>query len=308
MSTEALRPDHTLRVSTTDGLSLAAFLHGGPAAEDARPTVVLLHGYPDDHQVWDGVVSALAADHRVVTYDVRGAGASEAPRGRTGYRLTQLVADLEAVLDRVASEGAVHLVGHDWGSIAGWEAVAEPRVAERVSSFTSISGPGLDLAATWLRDVRGHPAASGLQLLESSYILAFQLPYLPELAIGRGVLDLLVGRSKSAGDDARPTDRPLRRQDAAQGLGLYRANFFGRALRPEPRKITVPCQVLAPDDDVHVSSRLQREAPAPYCAHLVTHEIPGNHWVVEQDPDLIADRFREFEEYVAGLGDRGPAR
>lgn len=283
-------------VQARDGLALAVYQHGDPA----DPTVVLVHGYPDDHAVWNGVGEILATQFHVVTYDVRGAGGSEAPRSRSGYRLQQLVDDLGSVIDAVVPGKQVHLVGHDWGSIQGWEAAVDPDVAPRLLSFTSISGPSLDMATAWLRQVRKHPLAIAKQLAESSYILAFQLPLLPELGIRRGLLDAMVGRSKSIGD-ARPTGRPIVRRDALNGLNLYRANLLGRMTLPRPREVYVPVQVLAPEHDAHVSSRMQREAPAPYCRHLITHRISGNHWVVEQNPALIAARFADFVPYAESL-------
>lgn len=284
-------------VQTRDGLALAVYQDGDPA----DPTVVLVHGYPDDHSVWNGLVEQLRPAYHVVTYDVRGAGASEAPATRHGYRLSQLVDDLGAVVDTVVPGKRFHLIGHDWGSIQGWEAVVDPDLAAQILSFTSISGPSLDMAAHWLRNVREHPVGTVKQLLDSSYIMAFQLPVLPELAIDRGVLDLLVSRSKRAGA-ARPTGRPTNDRDARNGLGLYRANFLGRMTLPQPREVWVPVQVLAPDDDAHVSSRMQREAPTPYCRNLLTHQIRGNHWVVEQDPALIAARFADFVPYAHAVG------
>lgn len=294
MSTEHPEPDVTQRVTTSDGLGLAVYESGEPS----DPTVVLVHGYPDDHTVWDGLVALLVPGHHVVTYDVRGAGESDAPRRTAGYRLPQLVADLEAVLDAVAPDEPVHLIAHDWGSIQCWEAVSEPRVAQRVLSFTSISGPSLDMAAAWLRGVREHPVATLWQLAGSSYIMAFQLPVLPEILVSRGLVGRLIEHSKRAGRAARPTARASTRRDELNGLGLYRANLLGRVARPAPRQVTVPCQVIAPEADAHVSSRLQREAPAPYVDHLLTHRVPGNHWVVEQSPELVAARFADFVRYA----------
>ena len=81
-------------------------------------------GSPTTARVWDHVVDDLERDHRVATYDVRGAGESTAPSSRSGYRMSRLVDDLVAVLDDVAPDGqAVHLVGHDWGSVQLWAAV-----------------------------------------------------------------------------------------------------------------------------------------------------------------------------------------
>src|SRR6476469_8100867 len=127
----------TTRARSADGTTLAVYESG---TEDG-PVVVAVHGYPDDHTVWDGVVAALADTFRVVTYDVRGAGASDVPASRAGYRMPHLVDDLFAVLDHVGEP--VHLLGHDWGSIQCWPALTDPRARGRISGFTSISGPSL---------------------------------------------------------------------------------------------------------------------------------------------------------------------
>jgi len=278
-------------VTATDGVALAYYEHGDPAL----PTVVCVHGYPDDHTVWDGVVPMLADRFHVVTYDVRGTGASGEPTGRSGYRIDRLVEDLATVLDLVGADRPIHLLAHDWGSIQSWDAVTDPRFAGRLASYTSISGPSLDMAGRWLRRGRHHPRALAKQLLDSSYILAFQLPVLPELAVRAGVIDALVTRSARIGvppEQRRPAVRRPRR-DAINGLGLYRANMLTRTTRRSSRAVC-PVLVLAPVDDAHVTVALATGAPEPFVDDLRTRTIPGNHWVVAQDPRLIADCFTEF--------------
>src|SRR5581483_5203510 len=137
-------------VSTSDGLKLKVYVTPGPSAE--APTVVLVHGYPDDHTVWDGVVAELKQHARVATYDVRGAGQSDVPAKVADYRLDQLSRDLLAVIDAVSPGAPVHLVAHDWGSIQAWETVTDPDARDRLISYTSISGPCLDHVARWMRN------------------------------------------------------------------------------------------------------------------------------------------------------------
>ena len=62
------------------------------------PTLLLVHGYPDNHEIWQPLIRELAADYRIVAYDVRGCGASAAPQHLRDYRLERLARDLEAVL------------------------------------------------------------------------------------------------------------------------------------------------------------------------------------------------------------------
>ena len=276
-------------VTTTDGLSLAV----QEAGDTTRPTIVAVHGYPDDHTVWDGVAERLAERFHVVTYDVRGSGESDAPTGRAGYRIPQLVADLAAVVEAVAPGQRVHLLAHDWGSIQSWDALRDPVLAPRLLTYTSISGPSLDMAARWLRQP-GHLAATLKQLADSYYVFGFQLPRLPELLVEKGVIGRLVSHSQHAGPHAAPTGRRIVERDAVNGLELYRANFTGRMVRPSTAPITVPVQVLAPEDDAHVTVALQTQAPAAYVRDLTTHVIPGNHWVVEQDPDLVTRHVVDF--------------
>ncbi|MDO7867910.1 alpha/beta fold hydrolase [Nocardioides jiangxiensis] len=287
-------------LTTSDGVRLAVQEHGDPA----HPTVVAIHGYPDDHHVWDGVVAALVDRFHVVTYDVRGAGSSESPSGRRHYTIPRLAADLGEVIDGVVGDRQVHLLAHDWGSIQTWALVTDPAWADRLLSYTSVSGPDLDMVGVWLRGVRERPRAIARQLLDSYYIALFQLPLLPEAAIRLGVLDRLVRHSARHGLSADAPVRDKSRSDAERGLALYRANFLPRLARPAPRRTTVPVQVLAPTGDLHVDSETQRTAPAPWCDSLATHEVEGNHWVVEHSPALVAAHVSRFVDENSGKADR----
>ncbi len=285
-----------MRVVCTDGVTLAGYEHGDPS----RPTLVAVHGYPDDHRVWDGAVAILAQRYHVVTYDVRGSGESDAPSTRSGYRMPQLVADLGAVLDAVSPERPVHLLAHDWGSIQSWAAVCDRDVAERVASFTSISGPSLDHAGAWLLDARHHAWASARQLLGSSYIALFQVPGLPEKLLRGAGNDRLSAAISRIGRTARASgDVPPRTEaNKINGLELYRANMLRHVGRPRPQHTDIPVQVLAPAGDLFVTPAMQTEAPRPYATNLRTRTIAGGHWVVSHQPDVIARLTTEFIELV----------
>jgi pimeloyl-ACP methyl ester carboxylesterase len=111
----ALPADRTRRVVTEDGVPLHVE-EVGPA--DAEPTVVLVHGYTQEMAVWHYQRKALAADNpgRVVLYDQRAHGRSG--RGRPeSANIDQLGRDLRVVLDAVAPQGPVVLVGHSMGGM-----------------------------------------------------------------------------------------------------------------------------------------------------------------------------------------------
>ena len=84
------------------------------------PPVLLLHGWPDTHDLWRHQVAALtAAGYRTIAPDLRGFGASDKPDDVDAYGIQHHVGDLLGILDHLGVERA-HVVGHDWGgAIAG---------------------------------------------------------------------------------------------------------------------------------------------------------------------------------------------
>jgi len=272
-------------VTSTDGVRIAVHEYGDPDG----PVLVAVHGYPDNHRVWDGIARELA-DFRVVAYDVRGAGESDKPAGRAAYRNDRLADDLAAVLDAVSPDDPVHMLGHDWGSIQLWQPLSEPRFADRVATFTSISGPSLDHAGAWLRE-RGHRAASVRQVLASTYMAMFQVPRLPEAVLRRAPVERVAGRAF-----------PRSAADKTNGINLYRANVPGALLRPQPPRLRLPVLVLAPVDDPYSRLATATQAPVPYVDDLTVEQIPGGHWVVAADPGTVARHVRDFIARRAGRG------
>jgi len=122
MSTEAAVP-------AGDGVHLAADSRGEGEA------VLLVHGLGFTRSLWDNArETLLAANFRVVTYDLRGFGRSETPEGP--YAMDSLVADLGSVADHFGLE-RFHLVGHSLGGMcAQLFALENPG---RVRSLTLVS-------------------------------------------------------------------------------------------------------------------------------------------------------------------------
>ncbi|GGT62070.1 SDR family oxidoreductase [Actinomadura citrea] len=291
---------------------------------ERRPTVVLVHGYPDTGAMWDEVAGRLAERFRVVVYDVRGAGASGVPADPLDYRLDALMDDLEAVLDGVGADEPVHLVGHDWGSVQGWEAVIGDRLRGRIASFTSISGPDRRHMARWAREaVRSGPrgAAQVLgQARRSVYMPVLMTPCVGEaaarvLAAGFGrVMRLREGAEPRSGHPADTLPA-----DARNGLGLYRANMGrGRADMRRGRAGTdrgagtlgdgrtdVPVQLIVPVKDRYGSQSLLLSARGPV-ERLYVRRAPAGHWVARSHPDLVARWISEFVEHIEG-GPETPA-
>ena len=81
-------------------------------------TIVMVHGWPDTHRLWDGMVTALAPHYRCVRFTLPG---FEAPQTGPTRTLAQMTAQLLAIVDAVSPGQPVTLMLHDWGCIFGYE-------------------------------------------------------------------------------------------------------------------------------------------------------------------------------------------
>jgi pimeloyl-ACP methyl ester carboxylesterase len=301
-------------VTASDGVVLA--LHAYTEIDKQRPTILAIHGYPDNHHVWDGVAAELsrrcgaqgnAPTYNFVAYDVRGAGESAHPDSKSGYLLPQLISDIGAVIDSLGVD-KVHLLGHDWGSIQGWAAVTDDAVMDRIASFTSISGPHLNYAGRFLRSPRTPRGVIDVarQFVASGYIWFFLCPGAPEVAFRSRVavkvfeaVELIgrLGCHRKVNHRRAATIRSI--DDYLNGLNLYRANMPGPILAPGKRlpQTTVPVQVLIARQDYFVTPALQRfTGSIPTGSRIVP--IEGGHWVVASHVDVVARHTSDWVDLI----------
>lgn len=285
------------RVASRD-VSLLVREHGDPGA----PAVLLVHGWPDTSLVWDELVERLQSRYHVVTYDVRGAGGSTAPRGPGGYALERLIEDMGNVIDAVSPGRPVHLVGHDWGSIQSWEAVTTPSIAAKIASFTTISGPSLDHVRPWIE--RRMPSARLRDLLaqgpRSWYVYFFHLPF--ARSVVRRVLPRRFPEYLRRVEGLEPREgHPAATlgADAARGVGMYRANIVQRMRRPRPGRTEVPVQLIVASHDAALSPRLFADVER-FAPNLWRRRVPATHWVIRSKPDLIGRMISELVDHIEG--------
>jgi len=110
--------------------------------DPARPPLVLVHGWMDVAASWQFVVDALREDRWIVAPDWRGFGLTR-PEGPPvdSYWFPDYLADLDALLDHVAGQQTVDLVGHSMGGhIATQYAGVRP---QRVRRLVNLEGFGM---------------------------------------------------------------------------------------------------------------------------------------------------------------------
>ena len=133
-------------------------------ARGSGPAVVFTHGFGRTGDTWAPQVEAMAGDHHVVTWDMRGHGRSEAPPGL--YTREAALEDLGAVVDAAMAVGGgpALLVGH---SLGGYFSLAYTLGRpETVRGLVLLStGPGFrnpDSMAKYNRGVAVMATAAGL--------------------------------------------------------------------------------------------------------------------------------------------------
>jgi NAD(P)-dependent dehydrogenase (short-subunit alcohol dehydrogenase family)/pimeloyl-ACP methyl ester carboxylesterase len=298
----------TSYLESHDGTRLAVYEEGNPAG----PTVVLVHGWPDSHVLWDGVVAQLAADYRIVRYDNRGAGDSAVPGDVAAYRIATLADDFDAVVAQLSPGEKVHVVGHDWGAATMWEYVTRAHAAERVASYTSISGPDPGHLSRFIREGLARPyrprrfARAIAQAAHFSYMIGFSIPVLAPLAM-RSFLARWTNRHLIT-----PGIPPQRRHqgptfvaDATNGLKIYRANFFAALTGPmRDRHVDVPVQLLVNTRDRFVRPHVYDDTPR-WVSRLWRRDVIAGHWSPMSHPQVVA---AAVDELVRHLGGAPPSR
>jgi pimeloyl-ACP methyl ester carboxylesterase len=94
---------------------------GTPIAYRRRgdgPVLVLLHGALCDSRIWSAELDALADEFSVIAWDAPGCGGSTDPPDH--FRMPDFARSLAGLLD-VLDAGAVHLLGHSFGSTLALE-------------------------------------------------------------------------------------------------------------------------------------------------------------------------------------------
>jgi pimeloyl-ACP methyl ester carboxylesterase len=96
------------------------------------PPVVLAHGIVCGIRSWDRQVERLASDYRVIAYDARGHGISEAPSEPSAYSRSIFVEDLRALMVHLGANRA-SIVGHSMGGYTALSfAIAHPGMVSRL--------------------------------------------------------------------------------------------------------------------------------------------------------------------------------
>ncbi len=120
------------------------------------PTLLFIHGWPDDASLWRKQVEALQDDYRCIRITLPNFGERTTKPG--GFDFPNLVAMLESTIETVQPDGSpLTLITHDWGAYLGY--LLEQARPEKIERMVAV-------------DIGGHIAPERLR--ESLFILGYQ--------------------------------------------------------------------------------------------------------------------------------------
>jgi haloacetate dehalogenase len=268
----------------------------------SKPALLLLHGFPQSHVMWQRVAQQLKDDFFIVMPDLRGYGDSSKPTGTTGHTQASkraMAADMAGVMSALGIDSFA-LCGHDRGGrVAHRLALDHP---ERVNRLCVIDiAPTLDMYnATDLAFARAY--YHWFHLIQPS-----PLPERMIAADWKNYLHAKLGGWGSAGlayiepPALAEYERCFAQYDTIHSMCEdYRASAgidleHDRASRAAGDKIR--CDTLVLWGERGVVHRMfqplalwQAQCSATVCGHTV----PAGHFLPEELPAETADHLRQF--------------
>ena len=233
-------------------------------------TIVFLHGFGACREIWRDVMASLAAEAKLLAYDLPGHSHSLECEGMGGAKpaARAILADLAA-----RQLGKVHLVGHSMGgAIATLMALADPG---SVASLTLLApgGFGPEINATLLRR---YAAATGRKQIRASLAAMSG----PRSVPPDHVVDALCGMRK----------RPRQLQALIDmAAAMTKDDRQGVIPGAQLDTLDMPVMVVWGVEDPLLPVEQTEALPSHFHLH---HVLDAGHMLVEEAPDLVAEIVR----------------
>ncbi|XP_077550741.1 AB hydrolase superfamily protein YfhM-like [Haemaphysalis longicornis] len=284
---ECLR-DPELGVHATATLKGSTKVHYVSAGSQDSPLVILLHGFPDCWYSWHKQIPELKRNFWVVAPDMRGYGLSSKPSRVEEYQVSYIIEDLVGLV-RLLGRDKLSIVGHDWGAIVAW--CFSNKYPHMVNKLVTING--------------GHPHtmrrlldSSISQMIKSGYMVAYQCPYVPEVALSMG--DFAELKKLCSGFD--PQETSVLQYFFSQPGALTAAINYYRAAYCKERQLSnthfnrldVPTLVIWGSKDpyltVDVADLSRRQSRRGFVRYLQS----AGHWPHLEEPAFVNAALSAF--------------
>jgi len=276
-------------------------LHVAQAGPQSGVPVILLHGFPEFYYGWRRQIPALVAEGcRVIVPDQRGYNLSDKPKDVKSYSMDILVEDIVGLIDALGYE-KVNLVGHDWGGAVAW--TLAHKYPERLHKLSILNVPHPAVMRKFLsRDLD--------QLRRSWYMMAFQLPWLPEFILSMNGWQRFAHSLQNTGKAGSFTDEDITRYKEAWSqpdamtsmLNWYRTSVRNPSWASKDMRIKVPTLMMWGMKDFALTHRMARPSMDyvddgnlilfPEATHWIQHDAAEevNHYLI----DFIFDKASQI--------------
>ena len=239
--------------------------------------LLLVHGYPLDHSMWNGQLESFSDQFRVIAPDLRGFGKSDITPGTV--TMAQMADDLAEMLDSLAIREPIVLCGLSMGGYVAWQFALRhrPRLAKLVLCDT--------------RAVADSPEAAAGRLTTAEKVLAEGAAVAAEALIPK----LFARETYERQPQIVEATRQVILQTKPDGIA---AALRGMAERPDVtlrlKEIDVPTLVICGEHDgISPPAEMRQIAASLPRAHYVEIAAAGHMAPLEQ-PAAVNDEIRKF--------------
>jgi pimeloyl-ACP methyl ester carboxylesterase len=253
------------------------------------PALILAHGHACGVRSWDPQLRALADQYRVIVYDARGHGLSEAPREPSAYSQQHMVDDLCGLMDHLRLDMAAVGGLSMGGNVVLNFALAHP---ERVSALIlADTGAGSDDSARMVAR-----SLQGVELLESGGIEAY---------VDWAMSHPAFARFASRGPEEERFIRSCLMTNRAHGIALSTRGVQAKRpsiyeLEPQLRRLEIPVLLMVGEHDQACAAvHAFMASTIPNVAHQV---LPGaGHLTNLEAPEVFNQLVAEFLDAHAAI-------
>lgn len=314
--------------TTSRDLTYTYYHHIG--TNPALPTLLLQHGFPDDHNLWAPVLPyLLELSYPILAPDLLGYGGTSKPADPQTYNSKGMTTDLIEIIDHEKIQNIVS-VGHDWGAfLAGRMWVWHPkRIVAVVILNVAYSPPpqepfNLANFNSLYKKLTGLPRFSywepftseyGAKLLEDNLETVYSGfngdgNAMEDLLCHKGALEKFIREGKSMPMKAYADSPALKeewisrfRRDGFTGpLNWYRAQVGNhhydveKDLPKERFPITVPVLFIgASKDPVCLTQNIYMGQQAGVLPDLKVEEVESGHWQTLEVPEKTGPIMKKW--------------
>jgi haloalkane dehalogenase len=289
--TEPTLAPHDALIETPNGSLFVREISGD------NPPIVLMHGFPDDHTIYERLLPLLGPS-RAVAFDWHGYGRS----GRSelgGFSMKEHVSELESLLDALDIERAV-LVGHDAsGPDAVAFAVAHPQLVSHLVLLNTLFGHLPSLVLPEMIRLLADPDL--IPLADAMINDEAQRLWLLQLTADHWGMDALDPQGVAVQSILPQFFGSVDQPDGLAAIRAWTGGLFDSLTEQDElvgsgalRDLKVPVSIIFGESDRYLSRSLAREIAGLFSDPSL-HLVPGaSHWPQHDQPQAVADLLADM--------------